>query len=450
MGPHAISDYPVSGSDTTGLVVGGCRTISGEGAPLYALDGVYRVRAAEGCAEIELIEDTRLARSVVYVWGKRGGDIIVNLPPARYRIQVRSLVRPVGEIVITRVTFLERLNLYAKKCAALAIRPQKWMSIFATVLQRMRSRSAQVPVAMRTGRSEQRAAPPEAARFRPPFRPSAETSPAEGVSIIIPTRDGYGLLKACIESLSRLEYGDHEIVIVDNGSTRPEMISYLQSLAHDPRIRICRLDIPFNFSRLCNAGAALARHPLLLFLNDDIEALDGSWLTAMVRAAREADVGAVGARLLYPSRQLQHAGIASNLVPGPGHPWRGVSADVWKAHPLLSQAGEVDAVTAACLMTRRELFEAVGGFDEDSFPVSLNDVDYCLRLRQSGLKVIYVPEATLLHKEGQSRRPDDSPEECDRRGRELAVYYRRHRTYADTSCFYPQWLRRDTDRALDV
>jgi GT2 family glycosyltransferase len=271
-----------------------------------------------------------------------------------------------------------------------------------------------------------------------------------GVSIIIPTKVHADLLRSCLLSLERLEGVRTELIIIDNGATSEEMLRLLDEIRTKPNATVRRLDIEFNFSRLCNAGARLAKHEFLLFLNDDIEAIDGAWLQEMLGFAIRSDVGVVGARLLYPSGLLQHAGIASNLVPGPGHPFRLASRDIWSKEPLLAEAGEVDAVTGACLLIGTPLFQRLGGFNETDFPISLNDVDLCLRVRELGMKVIYAPAATLIHKESQSRRLDDHPEERKRRQAELTAFYRRHHAQARDSCFYPFALRRDSDRAAPV
>jgi GT2 family glycosyltransferase len=282
---------------------------------------------------------------------------------------------------------------------------------------------------------------------RPPLEPAA-VAPGLAVSIIIPTKDRFDLLSACIDSLAAIADVPYEVIIIDNGAMAPAMLGVLDALRARDNVRVVRRDIPFNFSQLCNDGARLARNPLLLFLNDDVEALDGHWLSAMRGFMGRPDVGVVGARLLYPSEALQHGGIASNLIPGPGHPWRTVTPEVWRHHPLLAQAGDVDAVTGACLMISKAVFDRLGGFDEDAFAIALNDVDLCLRVRGLGLRVVYAPQATLWHKESQTRAPDQAPEEIERYRRELAVFYRRHEAAARSSVFYPNDLRRDTDAAL--
>lgn len=266
----------------------------------------------------------------------------------------------------------------------------------------------------------------------------------DAVSVIIPTKTHADLLQACVDSLD-LSSVTKELIIIDNGATRPDMIACLRDLSMRPSVRVLRHDAPFNFSELCNIGAQAARYPTLLFLNDDIEALDSGWLTAMLAYAARKDVGVVGARLLYPSGDLQHAGIATHLIPGPGHPWRSLPETRWRGHPIIDAPGEVDAVTAACLMIQRDLFQQVGGFDEEAFEVTLNDVDLCLKVRARGLKIMYVPQATLLHKEGQSREADDSATQTARRERELKAFYQRHDVHAHESLFCSANVRRDSD-----
>lgn len=276
---------------------------------------------------------------------------------------------------------------------------------------------------------------------------AAEPDPA-GVTIVIPTRDRADLLASCLQSLTLIEDPPLQIVVVDNGSTTAAMREMRAEWSSRRDVTWIYHDIPFNFSRLCNLGAACAIHPVLAFLNDDVEARDGVWLKAMVSYLRRSDVGAVGPRLFYPDGTLQHAGIATHLVPGPGHPWRGQA--LVPHHPVVDYPGTVDAVTAACLVMRRDDFAAVGGFDEQAFPITMNDVVLCSELRRRGLKIIYAPEAGLLHKEGQSRRPDDDPAEIERRRTEVQAFLRRFPDFAETSVFYPSGLRRDTDQALPI
>ncbi len=405
------------------------------------LGGSYILRTASGVYEVELLDTVSLARTALYV--RPGRDTAVDLPPGRYRAWLRALTEATGSLELARMGPGEKLALYAGKAVVLLADPSR-------MIERLKAAGAKRAPGPRAMVA---AGDPGQVTFRQrPPRPALKPAPAAdgGVSIVIPTKERVDLLRACIDSLDLIRDRVLDIVIIDNGATGAEMVAYLASLAARPNVRVARHDIPFNFSRLCNIGAGLARQPLLLFLNDDIEALDGDWLSAMTGFAARPDTGVVGARLLYPSGTLQHAGIASNLLPGPGHPWRGAPREVWEVHPLLATAGEVDAVTGACLMIGAGLFAELGGFDEAEFAITHNDVDLCLRTREKGLKVVYAPEATLLHKESQTRKPDQAAGEAARHARETAAFYRRHEGAARRSCFYPLSLRRDTDAALSV
>jgi len=402
---------------------------------IFTLGGQYEFTAQGVAAEIQLTEAASGRRSVIYL--SAGERLFLFVPPGQYRFRLRLFsVTANARIRARKLSLLSRLGFLAAKLASVLRRPKDWPALARTMMRR------------RTGIIGARLKAATPAMEMPPRPvPVADAEPATGdvpVSIIIPTKYRPELISACVASLD-LDPRPKDIIIIDNGSMDADMRLCLADLAQRPDTRVLRHDIPFNFSRLCNLGAAAARHDWLLFLNDDVEALDGSWLGAMLGYAAQPGMGVVGARLLYPSRDLQHGGIASHLVPGPGHPWRGLPQAQWRDHPVLSVAGETDAVTAACLMIGKALFDQVSGFDETHFAITLNDVDLCLKVRAAGLKIVYVPQATLLHKEGQSRRADDSPQEAARREAELKVYVQAWPEQADASQTYP-YLRRDTDR----
>lgn len=414
------------------------------GTGRFALEGLYRFQTNTGL-EIELTETETLRRTILYLYPR--GETFLFLPQGQYGLHYRYTgSAPDKAIVLSarRLGAAEKLGLYAAKASRLLLTPDRWASALKSLLKRQSGTAVGMSL---TAPSQSAAASDYPMR---PLEHPAEVTTTPAVSIIIPTKVRYDLLNACLESLSLVEGVHYEVIIVDNGATSPAMLDLLQQAAARPDMRVVRHDIPFNFSRLCNLGAAEARHPLLLFLNDDIEARDGTWLKAMAAYALRKDVGVVGARLLYASGDLQHAGVATNLVPGPGHPWRGAPESVWQNHPLLATAGEVDAVTGACLLIRSDLFRFLGGFDEARFPITLNDVDLCLKARQTGLKVIYAPEATLLHKEGQSRSEDDQPEQQTRRNAELRAFVETWPTAARQSVFYPSHLRRDMDKGSPI
>ncbi len=221
------------------------------------------------------------------------------------------------------------------------------------------------------------------------------------VSIIIPTRDKLHLLEQTIQSIrERTEYDHYEVVVVDNDSREPETLKYLDALA--PPCRTLRWRGAFNFSAINNAGAQHAKGEQLLFLNNDVEILRGGWLAAMLEHAQREDVGAVGAKLLYPDGRIQHAGVVVGVGGLAVHAFR-----LWPAEPtgplrLADVLRNCSAVTAACMMVRRGVFDEAGGFDE-RLRVVFNDVDLCLRIRRAGYRIVYTPLALLTHYEGASR-----------------------------------------------
>jgi GT2 family glycosyltransferase len=222
-------------------------------------------------------------------------------------------------------------------------------------------------------------------------------------SVIIPFRDEPRLLRACIDSVDRTRgVVTPEFLLVDNGSVQPETATLLERLAGRPDVRIRTDDRPFNWAALNNAAAAEATGHVLIFLNNDIEALTMGWLDALCAQAERPDVGAVGARLLYPNHRLQHCGVVIGLGGAAGHVLAGLEDDAPGYLSMAVTTRECTAVTGACLATRRVLFESQGRFDE-SLGIDLNDIDYCLRLRRTGLRVLYEPTAELIHHESPSR-----------------------------------------------
>jgi GT2 family glycosyltransferase len=226
------------------------------------------------------------------------------------------------------------------------------------------------------------------------------------VTIIIPTRDRVDLLSRCVESIrSRSTYKAFDILIIDNGSSTPEFQAYSERARRDSRISILRIDEPFNFSRLNNLGAAQARGELLCFLNNDTEVISPDWLEEMVSLAGREEIGAVGATLYHPDDTIQHAGITLGLGGIAAHRYRGLPRGEAGTAGLLALTQAVSAVSAACLMVRKSVFDEVGGFDE-ALAVAYNDVDFCLRLGGRGLRNVWTPFAELYHFESATRGAD--------------------------------------------
>jgi GT2 family glycosyltransferase len=240
------------------------------------------------------------------------------------------------------------------------------------------------------------------------------------VSIIIPTRDRLELLRTCIESVdAHTDYRPFEWIVVDNGSAEVATLDYLAELSMRPDAGVIRSEGPFNFSRLNNLGIAAARGEFVLLLNNDTEAFSREWLAEMMRQAVRDEVGAVGAQLLYDDGSLQHAGVVIGMGEAAGHAHRFLPADDPGYFRLPHVAQEVSAVTAACLLVRKERYLAVGGLDEENFAVAYNDVDFCLRLKEAGWRNIYTPHAKLYHHESKSRGSDFSAVNRERYLREL-------------------------------
>ena len=216
------------------------------------------------------------------------------------------------------------------------------------------------------------------------------------VSIIIPTRDSVDLLRQCLESIETLSsYRNYEIIVVDNGSTDTETLNYLNHLDH----RVLQYPDAFNFSAINNMAARVATGEHLLFLNDDTCVINADWIEAMLEHSQRAEVGAVGAKLLYPDGSVQHGGVAFGPDGRALHLNRYAAPSTHGYTGLASVIRNLNAVTGACLMTRAELFQEVGGFEE-KLPVHYNDIDLCLKMRARGLLVVYTPFAQLVHFEG--------------------------------------------------
>lgn len=224
------------------------------------------------------------------------------------------------------------------------------------------------------------------------------------VSIIIPFKDSADLLSKCVSSiLKKTSYQNYEILLVDNGSKEEKTKEYLKSIENNKKVKILQYDRPFNFSAINNFAAKEAKGEYLLFLNNDTEVISENWIEEMLKCFEDEKVGAVGARLLYPNETIQHNGVMLEKERLAIHAFR-----MWKEENVLinEDASGWSAVTAACMMTRKDLFLERDGFDEKNLPIAYNDVDYCLRLRESGYKILCAQNAKLYHYESASRKSD--------------------------------------------
>ena len=231
---------------------------------------------------------------------------------------------------------------------------------------------------------------------------------AKPISIVIPMRDRVELLERCVESITReTSYAPYEIVIVDNDSQTEEARRFLSTTKH----RVLPYGGPFNFSAMNNLAAEQTDSPWLLFLNNDTEVINGDWLTIMAEHIQRPEVGAVGPRLLYPDETVQHGGVVVGVGGIAEHAFRGFPAEAPGVCRQLQVTRNYSAVTGACLLTRRDVFNKVHGFDEERLPVTFSDVDLCLKIRRAGYLIVYTPFARLYHHESGTRRRTVEPME---------------------------------------
>lgn len=262
------------------------------------------------------------------------------------------------------------------------------------------------------------------------------------ISVIIPSKDNAVVLKKCLDTLKKTAADiSYEVLLVDNGSGEAVKKKIEEMTAGAPDILYIYEPMEFNFSKMCNLGAERAEGSLLLFLNDDIEATHTGWLSDMAKLAERPHVGAVGCKLLYPDTdKIQHAGI-TNLPMGPVHKLQFLRDNKCYYDNRNRGIRNVSAVTAACLMVRREVFEEAGGFCE-SMQVAFNDVDFCFTLLEKGYYNAVCNHIHLLHHESMSRGADESEEKLKRLHRERTMLYDRHPGLNGKDPFYHDWLNR--------
>ena len=244
------------------------------------------------------------------------------------------------------------------------------------------------------------------------------------VSIIIPNKDNYAVLKKCVDSITeKSSYKNYEIIIADNQSTQKQVLEYYEELKQNGNVTICFYDKPFNYSAINNYAVSFASGDYLILLNNDTEVITENWIEEMLMFAQRSDVGAVGAKLLYPNNTVQHGGIILGLGDHhtAGHAHCGAEEGNLGYMGKLFYAQDVSAVTAACLMVKKTDYLAVGGFDEQ-LAVAYNDVDFCLKLRQKNLLNIFNAFCVLYHYESLSRGSDVKPKNERRFSKETAYF----------------------------
>jgi GT2 family glycosyltransferase len=233
-------------------------------------------------------------------------------------------------------------------------------------------------------------------------------------------------------------YPNYQILIVDNGSDQQETLEYLGKISSEPNISVRRDDQPFNFAALNNAAVKQADGTLVALVNDDIEVISPDWLTEMVRLAVQPGIGAVGAKLLYPNGNIQHAGVVLGLRGVAGHAFKLNPGEDPGYHHRAQLTSSFSAVTAACLLIRKHIYLEVGGMEEKNLTIAFNDVDFCIRVRETGLRNVWTPHSVLYHHESATRGYEDNPKKQARFESEIRFMQKRWgRKLLEDPCYSP-------------
>ena len=253
------------------------------------------------------------------------------------------------------------------------------------------------------------------------------------ITVMIPNKDHADDLDRCLTSLYKnAGYDNFEVLVIENNSTDPETERYYAQIPQKfANCRVVRYQGKFNFSAINNFGAQFANGEQLLLLNNDIEVTSQDFLRELLSYSQRPDVGAVGAKLIYPDNEIQHAGVIMGINGSAGHSHKGHPADAVGDMYRLVTTQDFMAVTGACLMTKTALYREMGGLDEEKFAVAYNDVDYCLKLWKKGLLNVYTPLAQAIHYESRSRGLDTLSENAKRYEREKANFYEKYQPYID-------------------
>ena len=293
------------------------------------------------------------------------------------------------------------------------------------------------------GKTDTRVEPgllPDTYRIRHPI-----PSPEPLISLLIPTRDRLDLLERCVGSiLSKTTYQHFEIIILDNESSEPATHAYFTRIqADDSRVRVLPWQFPFNYSAINNFGVRHADGELIGLINNDTEVISPEWLSEMASHALRAEIGCVGAKLYYEDESIQHAGVVLGIGGVAGHSHAQWPATSFGYCRRLCLTQNYSAVTAACLLVRKSVYQQVGGLDEENLQVAFNDVDFCLKVSEAGYRNLWTPYAELYHHESQTRGADDSPEKKARFDSEMAYMQARWGSRLSLDPYYSPNLTQD-------
>ncbi len=268
------------------------------------------------------------------------------------------------------------------------------------------------------------------------------------VSIVIPFRDQVQLLERCVTSIiTKTDYRNYKIMLVNNQSREPETAAYLEAISNHSAIRLLSYEHPFNFSAINNFAVGESEADYIVFLNNDTEVIAPAWLSAMMEPMTREEVGVVGAKLLYYDHTIQHAGVIMGITNICGHAFRRFPVDHPGYFGLLQVVRNCSAVTGACMLVKKALFQAVGGFDQKNLPIAFNDVDLCLKMLEQGYLIVWTPYALLYHREYASRGDDRdlaarSREKYQRIIAELDFFEKKWGRYIDQDPYYNPNLTR--------
>ena len=273
------------------------------------------------------------------------------------------------------------------------------------------------------------------------------------VSIIIPTKDLGQMLNQCLESIFKLTtYPNYEVIVIDNGSVEQETAAIIHywSKQQPQRFKCYPLNIPFNYSKINNYAVSQAQGEYLLFINNDTKVITPDWMNAMVEQAQRPSIGAVGVQLLYSDDTVQHAGVIAGLGGVAGHGHKHSFSNAPGYFNQIQTINNYSAVTAACLMCRREVFELVGGFEEQ-LTVAFNDIDFCFKILDKGYRNIYLPHVKLYHYESKSRGYEDTPEKQTRfKGESTYMQCKWSALIEHDPCYSPSLTRQRADYSLNL
>mgnify|MGYP000610269993 FL=1 len=246
------------------------------------------------------------------------------------------------------------------------------------------------------------------------------TFPRSLVSLIIPTYNGYEITKQAIDSiLDKTTYQNYEILLVDNNSNDPTALEYFKELDKHKKVTVLRYPYPFNYSAINNFAATHAKGEVIGLINNDVEVINPEWLTEMVSHSLREDIGCVGAKLYFHNDTIQHAGVIIGIGGVAGHSHKHYKKNEHGHFSRLNVVQNLSAVTAACLLVRKAVFDEVNGLNEEDLTVAFNDVDFCLKVQAAGYRNLWTPYAELYHYESISRGAEDNPEKVARFNKEV-------------------------------